>query len=198
MGSCAQWLSWKCQMSSGAREHVRVARALRDLPVIRARFGAARAHRQATAADDAAAGSGGGWLAVAEDGSLSGRPAYLAFRGGAAKRCRRCANLAVQTGDPGGDVSADAPRAPARRGPTAAAAHDADITPDTIIPPWYGERLDLDHAIYVCFANARTEEQKQADREQVQEPVFRQDTRGGDFSNTVDYIRRYYDEHPAA
>src|SRR5262249_41269146 len=29
MNSCAQWLSWKCQMSSGtAREHVRVARAL--------------------------------------------------------------------------------------------------------------------------------------------------------------------------
>ena len=32
--------------------------------------------------------------------------------------------------------------------------HDSDITPETIIPPWYGERLDLDHAIYVCFANA--------------------------------------------
>jgi hypothetical protein len=32
--------------------------------------------------------------------------------------------------------------------------HDADITPETIIPPWYGERLDLDHAIYICFANA--------------------------------------------
>jgi hypothetical protein len=43
MSSCAQWLSWKCQMSSGtAREHVRVARALRDLPVIRARFAAGR------------------------------------------------------------------------------------------------------------------------------------------------------------
>ena len=43
MTSCAGWLSWKCQMSSGAaREHVRVARALRDLPVIRAEFGAAR------------------------------------------------------------------------------------------------------------------------------------------------------------
>jgi hypothetical protein len=43
MNSCAQWLSWKCQMSSGtAREHVRVARALRDLPVIRGEFGAAR------------------------------------------------------------------------------------------------------------------------------------------------------------
>jgi hypothetical protein len=32
--------------------------------------------------------------------------------------------------------------------------HDADITPGTIIPPWYGERLDLDHAIYICLANA--------------------------------------------
>jgi hypothetical protein len=43
MGSCAQWLSWKCQLSSGtAREHVRVARALRDLPVIRARFAQAK------------------------------------------------------------------------------------------------------------------------------------------------------------
>jgi hypothetical protein len=36
MTSCAAWLSWKCQMGSGtAREHVRVARALRVLPVIR-------------------------------------------------------------------------------------------------------------------------------------------------------------------
>jgi hypothetical protein len=35
--------------------------------------------------------------------------------------------------------------------------HDADITPGTIIPPWYGERLDLDHAIYVCLANARNQ-----------------------------------------
>ena len=43
MSSCAAWLSWKCQMSSGtAREHVRVARALRDLPVIRREFAAAR------------------------------------------------------------------------------------------------------------------------------------------------------------
>ena len=43
MNSCAEWLSWKCQMSCGtAREHVRVARALRDLPVIRGEFGAGR------------------------------------------------------------------------------------------------------------------------------------------------------------
>jgi 5-methylcytosine-specific restriction endonuclease McrA len=43
MNSCAQWLAWKCQMSSGtAREHVRVARTLRDLPVIRREFAAGR------------------------------------------------------------------------------------------------------------------------------------------------------------
>jgi hypothetical protein len=38
--------------------------------------------------------------------------------------------------------------------------HDAAITPDTIIPPWYGERLDLNHAIWACFANARTREER--------------------------------------
>src|ERR1700742_4475050 len=43
MRSCSQWLSWKCQMSSGtAREHVRVARALPGLPVIRGEFAAGR------------------------------------------------------------------------------------------------------------------------------------------------------------
>jgi 5-methylcytosine-specific restriction endonuclease McrA len=43
VNSCAAWLSWKCQMSSGtAREHVRVARALQGLPVIRCEFAAAR------------------------------------------------------------------------------------------------------------------------------------------------------------
>jgi hypothetical protein len=43
MPSCAAWLSWKCQMSSGtAREHVRVARAIRSLPVIRGEFSAGR------------------------------------------------------------------------------------------------------------------------------------------------------------
>jgi hypothetical protein len=43
MRSCAAWLSWKCQLTSGtAREHVRVARALRGLPVIREQFEAGR------------------------------------------------------------------------------------------------------------------------------------------------------------
>ena len=78
-------------------------------------------------------------------------------------------------------------------------AHDADITPDTIVPPWYGERLDLHHAIWTCFANARTNEEKRADQERAhEEAVFRPKSSGGDFSTTVEYIRRYYDEHPAA
>ncbi|HEX6450145.1 MAG TPA: DUF222 domain-containing protein [Trebonia sp.] len=43
MGSCAAWLAWKCQLAPGtAREQVRVARALRRLPVIRAEFAAGR------------------------------------------------------------------------------------------------------------------------------------------------------------
>ena len=43
MTSCAQWLSWKCQMTAGtAREHVRVARALPMLPMIRGEFAAGR------------------------------------------------------------------------------------------------------------------------------------------------------------
>src|SRR5207248_8537216 len=71
--------------------------------------------------------------------------------------------------------------------------HDAEITPDTIIPPWYGERPDLDYAIAVCFANARTDEEKRADQGQAQETVFRTKSWGGDFSTTVDYIRRYYE-----
>ena len=41
--SCAAWLAWKCQVAPGtAREHVRVARALRELPVITGEFAAGR------------------------------------------------------------------------------------------------------------------------------------------------------------
>lgn len=37
--SCAQWLSWQCALApSAAREHVRVARRLGELPLIRAAF----------------------------------------------------------------------------------------------------------------------------------------------------------------
>jgi 5-methylcytosine-specific restriction endonuclease McrA len=47
-------------------------------------------------------------------------------------------------------------------GATITGCHDAGITPETIIPAWYGERLDLDYAIATCFANAANREHAQA------------------------------------
>jgi hypothetical protein len=72
------------------------------------------------------------------------------------------------------------PALPAVDGPIDG-CHDADITPGTIIPAWYGERLDLDHAIYVCFANAaiqarRRDRAGQPDRPEEAEP-FRPELR---------------------
>src|SRR5215207_5114631 len=41
--SCAEWISWRCSISPGAaREHVRVARRLEELPLIRAAFAEGR------------------------------------------------------------------------------------------------------------------------------------------------------------
>lgn len=41
--TCAYWLSWRCGLGTvAAREHVRVARALRVLPRVRAEFAAGR------------------------------------------------------------------------------------------------------------------------------------------------------------
>jgi hypothetical protein len=54
---------------------------------------------------------------------------------------------------PDGTPIPPSPALPATEG-TIGDCHDADITPGTIIPAWYGERLDLDYAIYTCFANA--------------------------------------------
>ncbi len=54
---------------------------------------------------------------------------------------------------PGGHPLPACPPLPQTDG-TIESCHDADVTPETIIPSWYGERLDLDHAIYICFANA--------------------------------------------
>jgi hypothetical protein len=43
IASCAHWLAWQCGLSPGAaREHVRVARALRALPLIEESFSAGR------------------------------------------------------------------------------------------------------------------------------------------------------------
>jgi hypothetical protein len=75
--------------------------------------------------------------------------------------------------------------------------HDAEITPETVIPLWYGERLDLDYAIHVCFANARAEQER---RSRAQDGEARAQHRvtiyeAEDWDNR---IRRYYDEHPRA
>ncbi|HEX2174668.1 MAG TPA: DUF222 domain-containing protein, partial [Nocardioidaceae bacterium] len=41
--SCAHWLSWRCGLDlRTAHEHVRVARALRELPKVSAAFGQGR------------------------------------------------------------------------------------------------------------------------------------------------------------
>jgi len=117
MSSCASWLSWKCQMSSGtAREHVRVARALVDNLVSLCKYHHVLVHER------------GYLIAAARDGT------FAFYR-------------------PDGTAIPSSPALPNADG-AIEGCHDADITPDTIIPPWYGERLDLDHAIYVCFANA--------------------------------------------
>ena len=171
MGSCAQWLSWKCQMSSGtAREHVRVARALADLPVIRARFAAAelsyakvraltriatpateaglaelagpmtanqlerfaRAHRQVTAAGDAAARVRRRLVwRVEEDGSLSGAFRLPPLQGAVLLKALRaaCADLAgLHPGRP--------PAFPRKRPPPLALPRTR--TPRAMAPRWSG------------------------------------------------------------
>ena len=73
--------------------------------------------------------------------------------------------------------------------------HDADITPETIIPPWYGERLDLDEAIYICLANARTPQERQDQRDQADDPdQFRPRKWVVEPSDWI----RYLNEHTAA
>ncbi len=74
--------------------------------------------------------------------------------------------------------------------------HDADITPETIIPPWYGERLDLDYAIHVCFADARTEQERRTHL-QDGEPRATDQVTVYDPEDWDKRIRRYYDEHPS-
>jgi hypothetical protein len=63
-----------------------------------------------------------------------------------------------------GTAISPSPPLPAPGSPIGA-CHDADITPGTIIPPWYGEHLDLDYAIHAAFANADYQA-RQADRDQ--------------------------------
>jgi len=109
----------------------------------------------------------------------------------------RSATLNPREPDPGPAPVPVIPTSPAplERDGVIGDCHDADITPESIIPPWYGVRLDLDYAIHVCFANARTELERQTrledgeaearDRVTVYEP-----------EDWDKQIRRHYDEHP--
>jgi hypothetical protein len=175
MSSCAAWLSWKCQMSSGtAREHVRVARALRDLPVIQGEFGAgrlsyakvraltriatpateaglaelagpmtgnqlerfARAHRQVSTADDAAARVRRrlAWR-FEEDGSLSGTFRLPPLAGAVLLKALRAAASDLEHPHPsdaehgppvqGPDVSAETSAAGQPLAPTSSCLADA-------------------------------------------------------------------------
>jgi hypothetical protein len=97
-------------------------------------------------------------------------------------------------------VSSDrvSPALPAPEG-TIEDCHDAGITPETIIPPWYGERLDLDHAIYICLANAANQQGRPDQPDQPDEPEpFRPSKWVIEPADWIAWIRRYYDEHAAA
>jgi 5-methylcytosine-specific restriction endonuclease McrA len=74
-------------------------------------------------------------------------------------------------------------------------SHDADITPDTIIPPWYGERLNLDHALYVCLASQRN----QASPPQAEQPEpFRPRAWVIELSDAIEGLSRRASEVAAA
>ena len=124
-----------------------------------------------------------------EDGSLSGTFRLPPLAGAVLLRALRaaCADLA---GEPGGDFSAETP--PSVPDGPIGQVHDADITPGTIIPPWYGERLDLDHAIWVCFANARTSRE----REQDGNPAGRGDVTVYEPEDCEELIRQYLEHAP--
>jgi Domain of unknown function (DUF222)/HNH endonuclease len=99
---------------------------------------------------------------------------------------------------PDGTAIAASPALSAPSG-TIVDCHDADITPETIVPPWYGERLDLDHAIYVCLANATRQDRQHSEGSQkdpeTQEEPFRPRAW---VVNPFDYFRGYYDQHAGA
>ena len=97
---------------------------------------------------------------------------------------------------PDGTPLPSCPPLPAPQG-SISGTHDADITPDTIIPPWYGERLDLDHAISACFANARTDEEKRADDDGDSDPTTLHRVQVFEPEDWPERIRRYEDEYTA-
>jgi 5-methylcytosine-specific restriction endonuclease McrA len=71
---------------------------------------------------------------------------------------------------PDGQPVPSAPALPGSDGDLAH-CHDADITTDTIVPIGLADKLDLDMAIWACFANARIDaEQARTQQEDQKEP----------------------------
>jgi len=95
---------------------------------------------------------------------------------------------------PDGTAIPSCPPLPASDG-TIGDRHDADITPETIIPPWYGERLDLDYAIAVCFANARVQQERR-NQPHGGEPKAKERVTIYEPEDCEDRYRRYLEEHP--
>jgi hypothetical protein len=100
---------------------------------------------------------------------------------------------------PGGAAIPPSPALP-HAGGMIEECHEADITPGTIVPPWYGERLDLDHAIYVCLASARNQAR------QPDQPEYRYDPEEeyepfrprAEAVNPLDWIVKQGHEHAIA
>ena len=61
---------------------------------------------------------------------------------------------------PDGQPMPNGPALPGSDGDDLAGCHDADITTETIVPAGLGDKLDLDLAIWACFANARLDQQR--------------------------------------
>jgi 5-methylcytosine-specific restriction endonuclease McrA len=95
---------------------------------------------------------------------------------------------------PGGTPLPLSPSLPAPGG-TIAGVHDAEITPGTIIPPWFGERLDLDYAIYTCLANERVYAGRAVGRAPGAS-IPPCDCRPGEPADPIAYFREYYAKHP--
>ena len=97
-------------------------------------------------------------------------------------------------GRPDGTLIPASPPLP-QAGGTIGDCHDAGITPETIIPAWYGERLDLDYAIHACFANARTGQEPRP-RPPGSEPEVQDRVTVYQPEDWHNRIRQYFDEHP--
>ena len=66
---------------------------------------------------------------------------------------------------PDGQPVPSAPALPGSDGDLAR-CHDADITTDTIVPAGLSDKLDLDLAIWACFANAGVAAEQASQEEQ--------------------------------